>query len=85
MPTLLHRLARPAVILAALLALLLPHLAAAGQVKGHVLGPDGQPLAGVPLVLANDVTGAEHSATSAADGSYSFFNVPANPYHLRAE
>jgi carboxypeptidase family protein len=78
---------RPAPFLtlpAALLAFLLPALAFAGQVRGHVVGPDGQPLAGVQVVLANDVTGYSQQTTSGKDGGFQFYNVPDNPYHLRA-
>ena len=58
--------------------------AAAGQVRGRVLDPDKKPLPGVALVLANDVTGYRQQTTSANDGSYLFYNVPENPYHLTA-
>jgi hypothetical protein len=59
-------------------------MAAAGQVRGRVLDPDKKPLPGVTLVLANDVTGYRQQTTSGADGSYLFYNVPENPYHLTA-
>jgi hypothetical protein len=55
-----------------------------GQVHGHVKGPDGQPLPGVTVVLANDITGYRQQVTSGLDGSYRLYNVPGNPYHLTA-
>src|SRR5258706_9726557 len=77
----------PGIALLASLALsLVSHraTAAAGQVRGRVLDPDKKPLPGVALVLANDVTGYRQQTTSADDGSYLFYNVPENPYHLTA-
>jgi hypothetical protein len=59
-------------------------LATAGQVRGHVVDPDKKPLPGVTVVLANDVTGYRQQTTSGPDGSYLFYNVPENPYHLTA-
>jgi hypothetical protein len=58
--------------------------ATGGQVRGHVVDMDRKPLPGVTLVLANDVTGHRQQVTSKADGSYLFYNVPENPYHLTA-
>lgn len=57
-------------------------MAVAGQVRGRVVGPDGKPLPGVTVVLANDITGYRQQVTSGADGTYLLYNVPANPYHL---
>ena len=59
-------------------------MAVAGQVRGRVVGPDGKPLPGVTVVLANDITGYRQQVTSGADGAYLLYNVPANPYHLTA-
>ncbi len=58
--------------------------AAGGQIRGHVTGPDGKPLPGVTIVLANDITGYRLQVTSGGDGSYLLYNVPPNPYHLTA-
>jgi len=58
---------------------------AAGSVRGVVTGPDGQPMAGVPLVLRNDITGFHAETTTDASGKYAFFNVPFNPYELHVE
>jgi len=57
----------------------------AGQVRGRILGPDHQPLPGVTVTLANDLTGYSQTATSDKDGGFRFTNVPDNPYHLRAD
>ncbi len=54
------------------------------QLRGHVIGPDGKPLPGVAVVLANDLTGYRQQATTGPDGGYLLYNVPANPYHLTA-
>lgn len=69
--------------------LLLPHAASAamsaGTLHGTVIGPDGQPMPGVPLLLRNDVTGFRAETASDANGAFSFFNVPFNPYELHVE
>jgi hypothetical protein len=70
--------------LAALLALALPAVARGGQVRGKVVGPGDDPLPGVTVTLANDVTGSSQDTVSGADGTFFFHNVPDNPYHLRA-
>ena len=58
--------------------------ATGGQIRGHVTGPDGKPLPGVAVVLANDITGYRQQVTTGSDGGYLLYNVPANPYHLTA-
>jgi hypothetical protein len=57
----------------------------AGTVRGTVTGPDGKPMGGVPLLLRNDITGFKAQATSDAEGKFSFYNVPFNPYELHVE
>jgi len=59
--------------------------AAAGSLRGKVVGPDNRPMAGVLVVLRNDVTGFRQQAASGADGQFSFFNVPFNPYELHID
>jgi hypothetical protein len=59
--------------------------ASAGAVRGKVVGTDDKPMAGVLVVLRNDVTGFRQQTASAADGSFSFYNVPYNPYELHVE
>jgi outer membrane cobalamin receptor len=61
-----------------------PVAAMAGQVRGHVFGPDNTPLPGVTVSLSNDLTGYSQQAVSGADGSFTLYNVPNNPYHLTA-
>ena len=76
---------RSIMILALLLGLLfLPAAVRAGQVRGHVLGPDGKPLPGATVTLSNDLLGYSQTTVAGADGSFRFLNVPDNPYHLRA-
>jgi hypothetical protein len=67
------------------LLLLLPAAAQAGQVRGRVVDPGDAVLPGVSLTLSNDLTGYSQVTTSGGDGSYAFYNVPNNPYHLRAQ
>src|SRR5947209_5096732 len=69
---------------AALFLLALPAAAWAGQIRGKVVDPAGAPLPGVTVTLANDLTGSSQQTVSGADGSFIFYNVPSNPYHLRA-
>ena len=57
----------------------------AGQVRGHVIGPDGKPLPGVTVILVNDLTGHRQEARTGADGTYLVYNVPPNPYHLSVD
>jgi hypothetical protein len=71
-------------LLGAVLALALPAAAWGGQVRGKVVGPGNDPLPGVTLTLANDLAGSSRDTISGADGSFFFYNVPDNPYHLRA-
>src|ERR1017187_6348141 len=56
--------------------------ATGGQIRGRVTGPDGKPLPGVNVVLANDITGYRQQVRTGSDGGYLLYNVPANPYHL---
>jgi hypothetical protein len=59
--------------------------ASAGSVRGKVVGPDNRPLAGVVVQLRNDITGFKQDNATTTDGSFSFTNVPFNPYELRIE
>jgi outer membrane cobalamin receptor len=59
--------------------------ASAGSVHGKVLGPDNRPMAGVVVTLRNDVTGFKQQAATGTDGTFSFFNIPYNPYVVRVE
>lgn len=81
------RLPAPLAAAAALLALALalPAAAAAGEVRGKVYGPGDAPLPGATVSLANDLTGFTQQTVSASDGTYALYNLPNNPYHLRAD
>jgi hypothetical protein len=71
-----------------LLILFTPRAALAessGTILGHVIDPDGAAIPGVKLLLHNDITGYKSEAVSGPDGSFRFYNVPFNPYHLHAE
>jgi hypothetical protein len=71
-----------------LLILFTPGAASAessGTIFGHVTGPDGVALPGARLLLHNDITGYKSVTVSAADGSFRFYNIPFNPYHLHAD
>ena len=59
--------------------------AAAGTVRGTVVGPDNRPMSGVVVTLRNDVTGFKQQSATGTDGGFSFFNVPYNPYTLRVD
>ncbi len=74
------------------LALLFPVLAArevhaaAGSIRGHVLGPDGRAVSGATLQLRNDITGfADRDHDRCRRRQYQFFNVPFNPYEIHVE
>ena len=57
----------------------------AGTIRGVVRGPDGKPMASVPVQLRNDITGFKSDTTSGADGSFQFFSVPFNPYEIHVD
>jgi hypothetical protein len=65
--------------------LALPVVALAGQVHGRVVDPADQALPGVTVSLTNDLVGFTEQTTSGGDGAFTFYNVPNNPYHLRAD
>jgi hypothetical protein len=56
-----------------------------GTIIGHVIGLDGEAIPGVRLLLHNDITGYRSEAVSGPDGSFRFYNIPFNPYHLHAD
>jgi hypothetical protein len=59
--------------------------ASAGSVRGKVLGPDNHPMPGVVVQLRNDLTGFTQNAATSADGTFTFTNVPFNPYEVHAD
>ncbi len=54
----------------------------AGVVKGTVKDPSGAVIPGATVTIYNPVTGFERTASTDASGSFTFNNVPFNPYHL---
>jgi hypothetical protein len=59
--------------------------ASAGVVRGKVLGPDNRPMSGVVVQLRNDITGFREDAATTTEGSFTFNNVPYNPYELHID
>ena len=53
-----------------------------GSVKGTVKDPSGAVIPGATVTIYNPVTGFERTASTDASGSFTFTNVPFNPYHL---
>ena len=59
--------------------------ATAGSVRGKILGPDNRPLSGVVVTLRNDITGFKADSATGTDGTFSFTNVPFNPYEIHVD
>lgn len=57
----------------------------AGSIRGTVVGPDGKPMASVPVALRNDISGFRAETTTDSNGRFAFYNVPFNPYELHVE
>src|SRR5258708_18760037 len=53
-----------------------------GSIEGVVKDPSGAVVAGATVQLANPVSGYTRIATTDANGSFHFTNVPFNPYHM---
>ena len=58
-----------------------------GSIEGTVKDPSGAAVAKATVEIANPVSKYSRTATTGADGSFRFTNVPFNPYHMvvRAE
>ncbi len=54
----------------------------AGVVKGTVKDPSGAVIPGATVTIYNPVTSFERTTSTDASGSFTFNNVPFNPYHL---
>jgi hypothetical protein len=52
------------------------------SISGTVLDPSGAVVANATVTIQNPVSSYERSATTDGSGSFSFLNVPFNPYHL---
>ena len=72
--------------LAALFLAALPALSAqggnAGTVQGTVVDPTGAVIPSAAVHLHNDRSGFDRTATSDAQGQFTFTNIPFNTYHL---
>src|SRR5579885_3334577 len=53
-----------------------------GSIEGVVKDPSGGSVAGATVEISNSVSGFHRQAATDADGSFTFTNVPFNPYHL---
>ena len=51
-------------------------------ISGTVTDPSGAVVAGATVTIHDPVSQYERSATTDSSGSFSFPNVPFNPYHL---
>jgi hypothetical protein len=54
----------------------------ASSISGTVVDPSGAVVANAKVTIHNPVSGLDRSVTTDASGSFSFPNVPFNPYHL---
>ncbi len=57
-------------------------LGGAGEVKGVVKDASGAVIPGATATIYNAVSGFQRTATTDASGSFTFTNIPFNPYHL---
>src|ERR1700751_4655551 len=53
-----------------------------GTISGVVKDPSGAVVAGAAVTIHNPVSGYDRSTTSDRTGSFTFSNIPLNPYHL---
>jgi hypothetical protein len=56
----------------------------AGTIHGTVTDASGAIVPGATVTITNPVSGLSRTATSDANGTYQFTNLPFNPYHLSA-
>jgi hypothetical protein len=62
---------------------LLPVVGASGQsITGIVVDPDGKGVPLAPMQALNPASGMSYKTTTAADGSYSFSQIPAGTYDI---
>ena len=57
-------------------------LGSSGSIEGVVKDPSGGVVAGATVEVSYPVSGFQRTATTDADGTFKFTNVPFNPYHL---
>jgi Carboxypeptidase regulatory-like domain len=53
-----------------------------GSIEGVVKDPSGAAVTGATVEISYGVSGFVRTATTGADGSFRFTNVPFNPYHM---
>src|SRR5580704_2961012 len=56
-----------------------------GTISGVVKDPSGAIVAGAAVTIHNPVSGYDRSTTSDSTGSFTFSNIPLNPYHLSVQ
>src|ERR1051326_3640862 len=56
-----------------------------GTLKGRVVGPDGGVIVGAKVKLFNPTTGRITDAVTDAEGVFTIYNIPHNPYVLTIE
>jgi len=54
----------------------------AGTIQGTVKDPSGAAVPGAAVEIANPVSGFRREAKSGEEGTFTFTNVPFNPYHM---
>lgn len=53
-----------------------------GSIEGVVKDPSGGVVVGATVEIVNPVSGFQRQATTGNDGTFSFSNIPFNPYHM---
>ncbi len=56
-----------------------------GTISGVAKDPSGAVVAGAEVSIHNPVSGYDRSTTTDSTGSFTFSNIPLNPYHLSVE
>src|SRR6201981_2159402 len=56
-----------------------------GTISGVVKDPSGAVVAGAAVTIHNPVSGYDRSTTSDSTGTFTFSNIPLNPYHLSVQ
>src|SRR4029077_505343 len=56
-----------------------------GTISGVVKDPSGAVVAGAAVTIHNPVSGYDRKTNTDSAGSFTFSNIPLNPYHLSVE
>jgi hypothetical protein len=56
-----------------------------GSIVGTVVDPSGAVIGNATVEIHNPVSGFDRSAVTDSSGSFSFTNIPYNPYHMTVE